>query len=139
MGTGENPFMPVGMTGELVAGRYRMKRRIGAGGMAAVFLAKDCRLEREVAIKRLHADSPEDVGDRFQREAKLGASLNHPNIVAVYDTLTDDEGVLTVMEYVPGHTLRDEIARGQMEPRRALELLSGIAAALDHAHGAGVV
>src|SRR4051794_17200530 len=139
MGTGENPFMPVGMTGELVAGRYRMKRRIGAGGMAAVFLAKDCRLERDVAIKRLHSDSPDDVGRRFQREAKLGASLNHPNIVAVYDTLTDDEGVLIVMEYVPGHTLRDEVGRGRVEPGRALDVLAALASALDHAHGAGVV
>jgi hypothetical protein len=131
--------MPVGMTGELVAGRYRMERRIGAGGMAAVFLAKDCRLERNVAIKRLHSDSPEDVAQRFTREAKLGASLNHPNVVAVYDTLTDDEGVLIVMEYVPGHTLRDEIARGPMAPDRALDVLAALASALDHAHDAGVV
>jgi serine/threonine-protein kinase len=127
------------MTGELVAGRYRMQRRIGAGGMAAVFLAKDCRLERDVAIKRLHADSPEEVGMRFQREAKVGASLNHPNIVGVYDTVTDDEGVLIIMEYVPGHTLRNEISRGRMEPGRVIEVLSAIASALDHAHQAGVV
>src|SRR5215211_2377895 len=126
--------MPVGMTGELVAGRYRMSRRLGAGGMATVFLARDCRLEREVAIKRLHADSPEDVGRRFQREAKVGASLNHPNIVGVYDTVTDDEGVLIIMEYVPGHTLRDEIARGRMDPGRTIEVLSAVASALDHAH-----
>src|SRR4051812_17932555 len=131
--------MPVGMTGELIADRYRMKRRIGAGGMAAVFLAQDCRLERDVAIKRLHADSPEEIGRRFQREAKLGASLNHPNVVAVYDTLTDDEGVLIVMEYVAGHTLRDEVGRGRMDPDRALGILAAIASALDHAHDAGVV
>src|SRR5215211_4307140 len=116
--------MPVGMTGELIAGRYRMQKRLGAGGMATVFLAKDERLERDVAIKRLHADSPTDVGRRFQREAKVGASLNHPNIVSVYDTVTDDEGVLIVMEYVAGHTLRDEVARGRMDPPRALESLT---------------
>jgi serine/threonine-protein kinase len=127
------------MTGELVAGRYRMKRRLGAGGMATVFLAKDCRLERDVAIKRLHADSPEEIGRRFQREAKVGASLNHPNIVGVYDTVTDDEGLLIVMEYVAGHTLRDEIARGRMDPDRVLEVLEPVASALDHAHAAGVV
>jgi serine/threonine-protein kinase len=107
--------------------------------MATVFLAKDCRLERDVAIKRLHADSPEEVGRRFQREAKVGASLNHPNIVGVYDTVTDDEGVLIIMEYVPGHTLRDEISRGRMEPERVLEVLAAVASALDHAHAAGVV
>ena len=131
--------MPVGTTGELVAERYRMEKRLGAGGMATVFLAKDCRLERDVAIKRLHAHSPEDVGRRFQREAKVGASLNHPNIVGVYDTVTDDEGVLIVMEYVAGHTLREEIARGPMEPARAIEVLSDVASALDHAHDHGVV
>src|SRR3954452_7907800 len=131
--------MPVGMTGALIAGRYRMKRRLGAGGMATVFLATDERLERDVAIKRLHADPTEDSGRRFQREAKLGASLNHPNIVAVYDTVTDDEGVLIIMEYVPGHTLRDEIARGPMNPSRALEIVCAVASALDHAHDHGVV
>src|SRR3954465_2164160 len=107
--------MPVGMTGEMVAGRYRIDGRPGAGGMAAVFLATDCRLEREVAIKRLPADSPEEVGQRFQREAKRGASLNQPNSAGVYDPVTDDEGVLIVMEYVAGHTLRDEIGRGPIE------------------------
>src|SRR4051795_2480075 len=131
--------MPVGMTGELIADRYRMQKRLGAGGMATVFLARDERLERAVAIKRLHADSADDVGRRVQREAKVGASLNHPNIVSVYDTLTDDEGVLIVMEYVPGHTLRDEIARGPMAPDRALDVLAALASALDHAHDAGVV
>src|SRR4051812_37365734 len=131
--------MPVGMTGELIAGRYRMQKRLGAGGMATVFLAQDERLERAVAIKRLHADSADDVGRRFQREAKVGASLNHPNIVSVYDTVTDDEGVLIVMEYVPGHTLRDEIARGPIDPVRAIEILCAVASALDHAHQHGVV
>src|SRR3954451_1842803 len=131
--------MPVGMTGELIDGRYRMQKRLGAGGMATVFLARDERLERDVAIKRLHADSAEDVARRFKREAKVGASLNHPNIVAIYDTVTDDEGVLIVMEYVPGHTLRDEIARGPMEPGRVIEVLCDVASALDNAHEHGVV
>jgi hypothetical protein len=131
--------MPAGMTGALIADRYRVQRRLGAGGMATVFLAEDCRLERDVALKWLHADSPEDVGRRFQREAKVGASLNHPNIVSVYDTVTDDESVLIVMEYVPGHTLRDEIARGPMAPARAIEVLRAVASALDHAHEHGVV
>src|SRR3954447_9556859 len=131
--------MPVGMTGELIAGRYRMQKRLGAGGMATVFLATDERLERNVAIKRLHADPTGDGGRRFQREAKLGASLNHPNIVSVYDTVTDDDGVLIVMEYVPGHTLRDEIARGPMDPARAIEILCAVASALDNSHDHGVV
>src|SRR3954470_18197330 len=131
--------MPVGTTDDLVAGRYRMLRRLGAGGMAAVFLARDTRLERDVAIKRLHADSPEEVGRRFQREAKVGASLNHPSIVSVYDTVTDDEGVLLVVEYVDGETLRDAIARGPLPAEQAMRVLRAIASALDHAHEHGVV
>src|SRR6059058_6483897 len=102
--------MPVGTT--LLAGRYRTIDRIGSGGMATVLLAEDERLGRQVAIKRLHAESPEDTARRFKREAKLGASLNHPNIVGVYDIVTDDEGVLIVMEYVEGETLRDAVERG---------------------------
>ena len=107
--------------------------------MATVLLAEDERLGRQVAVKRLHAESPEDTARRFRREAQLGASLNHPNIVAVYDIETDDEGVLIIMEYVDGETLRDAIDRGPLEPQRAVEVLRGIAQALDHAHGEGIV
>jgi serine/threonine-protein kinase len=131
--------MPVDSTRTLLAGRYRTIERVGSGGMAVVLLAEDERLGREVAIKRLHAESPETTAERFRREARLGASLNHPNVVAVYDIVTDDEGVLIVMEYVEGETLRDAIERGPLEPGRALEVLRGLAAALDHAHGEGIV
>ena len=126
-------------TGTLLAGRYRTIERVGSGGMATVLLAEDERLGRQVAVKRLHAESPEDTAQRFRREAKLGASLNHPNLVAVYDIVTDDEGVLIVMEYVDGETLRDAIERGPLEPARAIEVLRGMAEALDHAHGEGIV
>src|SRR2546423_8166080 len=129
--------MPVGTT--LLAGRYRAIERVGRGGMATVLLAEDERLGRHVAIKRLHAESPEDTARRFRREAKLGASLNHPNLVAVCDIVTDDEGVLIVMEYVDGETLRDAIDRGPLPTARAIEVLRGLAAALDHAHGEGIV
>jgi serine/threonine-protein kinase len=107
--------------------------------MATVLLAEDERLGRQVAVKRLHAESPEDTARRFRREAKLGASLNHPNLVAVYDIVTDEEGVLIVMEYVDGETLRDAIERGPVEPGRAIEILRGLAGALDHAHEEGIV
>src|ERR671933_1740378 len=103
----------------LLDGRYRTIRRLGSGWMATVFLAEDERLGRLVAIKRLHGDvSDEELVRRFRREARLGASLNHPNVVAVYDIGTDDEGVLIVMEYVEGRTLRDELARGPIAPER---------------------
>jgi len=114
-------------------------RRLGSGGMGTVFLANDERLAREVAIKRLPAESPEDIARRFEREARLGASLNHPNVVAIFDTATDDEGVLIVMEYVPGPTLANELTVGPLERERALGVLRGVASALDHAHASGVV
>src|SRR4051812_21677829 len=107
--------------------------------MAVVVLAEDERLGREVAVKRLHAESPEDAARRFEREAKLGASLNHPNIVGVYDIVSDEDGVLIVMEYVEGRTLRMEMDGGPMPAPRAIEILWGVAAALDHAHEHGVV
>jgi serine/threonine protein kinase len=107
--------------------------------MASVFLAEDRRLGRKVAIKRLHSESADETAHRFVREAKVGASLNHPNIVSVYDTVTDDEGVLIVMEYVEGETLRDAIAHGPLEPAAALKILRGVASAIDHAHENGVV
>src|SRR5918997_280156 len=89
-------------TGNLLAGRYRVIERLGSGGMAVVYLAEDERLGRRVAVKRLHTGSPEDTAQRFSREARLGASLNHPNIATVYDTVTDDSSVVIVMEYVEG-------------------------------------
>src|SRR4051794_33522434 len=129
--------MPIQAT--VLAGRYRVIERIGSGGMASVLLAEDERLGRHVAIKRLHAESPEDTPQRFPREARLGASLNHPNLVSVYDIVSDEEGVLIVMEYVDGETLRDAIDRGPVPPARALGILRGLAAGLDHAHAEGIV
>ncbi len=121
------------------ADRYRVLRRLGSGGMATVYLAEDERLGRRVAVKRLHAESPEDVARRFDREARLGASLNHPNLVAVFDTVADPEGVLIVMEYVDGPTLGQTLKDGPLAPERALGMLRGVAAALDHAHEHGII
>src|SRR3954469_17022343 len=132
--------MAVGMTGRVLADRYRTIRRLGSGGMATVWLAEDEKLRRKVAVKRLHGDvADDDVVRRFRREARLGASLNHPNVVAVYDIAADDEGVLIVMEYVEGRTLRDEIASAPLPAERLLPILHGVAEALDHAHGHGVL
>jgi serine/threonine-protein kinase len=131
--------MALASKGQLLAGRYRVLGRLGVGGMAVVVLAEDERLGRKVAVKRLRAESPDDAVRRFEREAKLGASLNHPNIVAVYDIVADDDGVLIAMEYVDGGTLRLEMDSGRMGPARAIEVLCGVAAALDHAHQHGVV
>lgn len=123
----------------LLAKRYRRLRTIGTGGMARVVLAEDQRLGRQVAIKRLHADSPGETAKRFEREARLGASLNHQNIVAIYDVDCDTDDVLIVMEYVEGETLKQALERGPLEPSEAVRVLRDIAAALDHAHAEGVV
>src|SRR4051812_11538404 len=107
--------------------------------MATVLLAEDERLGRQVAVKRMHAESPEDAAKRFRREAQLGASLNHPNIVSVFDIETDEENVLIVMEYVPGGTLKDALARGPLPRDAALKILRGVASALDYAHEHDIV
>lgn len=131
--------MALATAGELLGGRYRRIRTIGVGGMARVELARDTRLGRKVAIKRLHSDSPEEAVAPFAREARLGASLNHPNLVAVHDIASDGESVLIVMELVAGEALRDAIARGPLEPERVARIVHDVAAALDHAHAQGVV
>lgn len=124
---------------DLLAGRYRPLRLLGTGGMARVFLAEDERLGRRVAVKRLHADSPEEIGRRFQREARLGASLNHQNLVGVYDVETDGESVLIVMEYVEGTTLAAELRDGPLGSARVAAVVSDVAAALDAVHSKGIV
>ncbi len=124
---------------ELLAGRYRPLRLIGTGGMARVFLCEDERLGRRVAVKRLHADSAEEMARRFQREARIGASLNHPNLVSIYDVDTDGESVLIIMEYVEGPTLAEELKDGPLKESRVAEIVADVGGALDHAHAVGVV
>jgi len=131
--------VPVSTQGSLLAGRYRVLSRLGAGGMASVLLCHDERLDRRVAVKRLHADSPGEIEQRFVREAKLGASLNHPNLVSVYDTVVEDEGVLIVMEYVQGESLALALMRGPLEPAHVARIAEQLGDALDHVHGQGVV
>jgi tetratricopeptide (TPR) repeat protein len=107
--------------------------------MATVLLCHDERLDRRVAVKRLHADSPRDVERRFLREAKLGASMNHPGLVSVYDTETDDEGLLIVMEHVDGESLAEALRRGPFPRGRVIQLARELGDALDHVHAQGVV
>src|SRR5215212_2806823 len=107
--------------------------------MASVLLCEDERLGRRVAVKRLHTDSPVDVERRFKREAKLGASLNHPNLVSVFDTAHDDEGVLIVMEYVDGEPLSRMLRRGPLRPEEVRRMVLDLGEALDHAHAQGII
>jgi len=134
------------MASALLAGRYQLGEVIGHGGMAEVHRGRDVRLGRDVAIKLLRADLARDPSfqGRFRREAQAAAALNHPAIVAVYDTGEDHrDGVVTpyiVMEYVEGRTLRDVLAaEGRLLPQRALEITAQICAALEQAHRAGIV
>jgi eukaryotic-like serine/threonine-protein kinase len=126
--------------GELVAGRYRLERILGTGGMASVWLARDDRLGRAVAVKFLSDSLAHDDSylSRFRREARLAAGLSHPNLVKVYD-FGEDERPYLVMEYVEGGTLADRIAAGtahELDPDRLARELLG---ALDHIHSAGIV
>jgi len=109
--------------------------------MARVTLAEDTLLGRKVALKRVYASGDPTGMARLKREALLGASLNHPNLVAVYDAqIREDGDVVLVMEYVPGETLRDVIsARGALAPEEAMPVLRGVAAALDAIHARGIV
>src|SRR3712207_3006061 len=105
----------------LFCGRYRVERRLGSGGTATVFLAEDERLGREVAVKRLHgAEVTEETAERLRREARIMASLRHPNLVGVYDMLTEDDDLFLVMEYVEGETLAVVLEDAPLTPERTL-------------------
>ena len=130
--------------------RYELGEPLGRGGMAEVLEGRDLRLGRRVAVKILRPDLAKDPAfqSRFRREAQSAASLNHPNIVAVYDTGEDilgDESASVVvpyivMEYVDGQTLRQLLASGRrLLPERALEITAGVLAALDYSHRHGIV
>ncbi|MCH6161398.1 Stk1 family PASTA domain-containing Ser/Thr kinase [Streptomyces marispadix] len=129
-----------------LGGRYELGSVLGRGGMAEVYLAHDTRLGRTVAVKTLRVDLARDPSfqARFRREAQSAASLNHPAIVAVYDTGEDYvDGVsipYIVMEYVDGSTLRELLHSGRkLLPERAMEMCVGILQALEYSHRSGIV
>jgi eukaryotic-like serine/threonine-protein kinase len=131
----------------LLGGRYQVGELLGYGGMAEVHRGRDLRLGRDVAIKMLRSDLARDATfqERFRREAQNSAALNHPAIVAVYDTgeetsSTGERQPFIVMEFVPGHTLKEELAAQQRIPtRRALEIVADIDAALEFSHRHGII
>ena len=126
-------------SGTVLAGRYRIVRHVGSGGMGSVHLAHDQVLGREVAVKSVHAEPESELGRRIMREARLGAGLRHPHLVTVYDVLPEGGALLLVTEYVEGETLADALRRGPLEVPHALTVLRAVADALDHAHGRGIV
>ncbi|MFE2105422.1 Stk1 family PASTA domain-containing Ser/Thr kinase [Kitasatospora sp. NPDC059463] len=130
------------LIGTLLDGRYRVERRIAAGGMSTVYQGNDTRLDRIVALKVMHPSLAGDTAftTRFIREAKAVARLAHPNVVNVFDQGADAGHVFLAMEYVPGGTLRDLLRdRGALSVRAALDVLEPVLAALGAAHRAGLV
>ena len=132
----------------ILGGRYQLEEVIGRGGMAEVWRARDRRLDRQVAVKRLRVDLATDqiFQARFQREAQSAAGLNHPNIVSVYDTgekVDPTSGTMVpyiVMELVEGLTLRDLLRRGQpIQPEKAFEYTMGVLEALSFSHKNDIV
>lgn len=132
------------LTGEnrrLLANRYELRGLVGQGGMADVELAYDTQLDRLVAVKILHARYASDPSflARFRREAQHAAQLNHPNIVAVYDTGEHDGRPFIVMEYVAGRSLKELLEQEGVLPERAAEIAGDAALALHYAHERGLV
>ena len=113
-------------------GHYRIERRLGEGGMGQVWLARDQRLNRDVAIKMLPPGTADDRDrmSRFVQEAQLASSLNHPNIAHIYDIGDEDEVAYLVMEYVEGECLNIRLKRAPLEPREAATIGADIAASL---------
>src|SRR3990172_10142383 len=125
-----------------VEGRYQITERIASGGMGEVYRARDIVLAREVALKVLHRPLADDAAfiDRFRREARAAALLNHPNIVAIYDWGSAEGTYYMVMEYVPGRNLRDLLAaQGHLEAGQVADVMLQALKALGHAHDQGIV
>ena len=128
-------------TGAIVAG-YRLEREVGGGGMGVVWLARDLKLERPVALKLIRPDVAADSGfrERFTREAKLAASLDHAHVLPVYDAGEADGELYLAMRFVEGVDLAALLAaEGRLEAGRAGRLLAQVSLALDAAHAAGLV
>jgi serine/threonine protein kinase len=127
---------------QVLLDRYEVGRLLGTGGMAEVYEGRDRLLARRVAIKVLQAQYARDQSFllRFKREAQAAASLSHPNVVAVYDTGSEDGTNFIVMEYVDGRTLKDIIRQeGPLYPARAAEICADVCAALVAAHARGLI
>ena len=134
--------MPASAQPTSIAGRYRVQREVGRGGMGSVWLAHDDRLGREVALKAVGRLPGQSVTDqaRALREARSLAALNHPHVVGVYDAVAEDDHVWLVMEYVPGRTLAEIIKQdGPLEPARAAAIGAQVADGLAAAHARSTV
>ena len=136
LGAGGDP-----LTGRLLDGRYAVSARLAHGGMATVYLAMDTRLDRQVALKVMHAElaRDDDFVRRFIGEAKSVARLSHQNVVAVYDQGADGPFLYLAMEYVPGQSLKELLkTHGRFGVRAALDVMAGVLDGLAAAHAAGI-
>src|SRR5438046_1254959 len=131
--------MPVTIGAQL--GFYEVTALLGRGGMGEVYRARDTKLKRDVAIKVLPEEFLDDRDrlSRFQREAEVLASLNHPNIAAIYDLQEAEGSRFLVLELVEGETLADRIARGPIPIEEALDIAKNICEALEAAHEKGII
>src|SRR5438132_6449294 len=122
-------------------GRYEIRSKLGEGGMGEVYLAQDTKLDRKVALKILPAEvaSHRDRMERFVREAKAAAALNHPNIAHIYEIGESDGAHFIAMEFVDGFTLRELIHGRQTDLTKLLRHLQHVADGLAKAHAAGIV
>jgi serine/threonine protein kinase len=121
----------------LVLGRYRLHRRLGAGAFGIVWMARDERLDRDVAVKIVPRERI--VDQRFEREARAAARLVHPAIVTLYEAAADDQGAYLVSELVRGETLGDLLEAGRLSDREIVMIAIALCDALAHAHGQGIV
>ena len=126
---------------EALGDRYRVEREVGAGGMNTVYLAQDLKHDRQVAVKVFHLEVSSSVGhERFLREVQISARLNHPHILTLIDSGQVGDLLYYVMPYVEGESLRQRIEReGPLDVEEAVGLIGQITAALDYAHGQGVI
>jgi eukaryotic-like serine/threonine-protein kinase len=125
--------------GTVVAERYRVESVIGHGGMGVVYLAQHVHMRKAFALKVLHADVGPEVVSRFEREAVAAGVIDHPNVARATDFgRLPDGSFFLVLEYVAGRSLRKELEGGPLEPRRAIRIVRGIAAAVGAAHEKGV-
>src|SRR3954468_22143004 len=129
--------LPAATRAQVVLGRYRMERRLGAGGFGVVWLAWDEKLEREVAVKVIPRERGE--GERVEREARAAARLNHPGIVAIYELASDAHDVYLVSELVRGRTLAELTQAEAISDRDVARIGVALCEALDHAHARGVI
>jgi WD40 repeat protein/tRNA A-37 threonylcarbamoyl transferase component Bud32 len=120
---------------------YRIESLLGFGGMSVVYLAEDLRLKRRVALKLLAASLAKDTSfrDRFLRESELAASIDHPNIIPIYEAGTTEDLLFIAMRYVEGGDLKERLHRGRLDPADATDVLAQLASALDTAHARGLV